>query len=266
MAEVLGHEIWSSDAARDERELLVVAGAFLGGLATDGALALVLGLVRWKVGPELAFDAHPFLTLPCFTIWTHPGATLRRALANDSLRGAVVLCSCAAIFNAWDKASFRSLGDELSLPTILGGGIVCGSLAGIAGLFVGAALFRWVGSLLGGRGSYRQVVEALACPQWIGIWLGLLWIPFLLLFGHEMFTTETPRLDASSWLRGATIWLGTVEIAGAIWSFVVLVRCLGVAHDFAWGKALLTLLIPWAIVLFLAVTCFGAAFLVGRMS
>jgi hypothetical protein len=46
----------------------------------------------------------------------------------------------------------------------------------------------------------------------------------------------------------------------------VLVRCLGVAHDFAWGKALLTLLIPWAIVLFLAVTCFGAAFLVGRMS
>ena len=52
-----------------------------------------------------------------------------------------------------------------------------------------------------------------------------------------------------------------VEVSLALWSVVVLVRCLAVAHGFSNGRAFLALIVPWAVLLFLALTCVGFALL-----
>ena len=72
--------------------------------------------------------------------------------------------------------------------------------------------------------------------------MGLLWIPYLLLFGKEMFTTDMPRVETSVILSVIYTALGAADMAGALWGFVVLLKCLGEAHRFSAWRALVVVL------------------------
>ena len=70
------------------------------------------------------------------------------------------------------------------------------------------------------------------------IWSLLLWIPEVALFGNELFTTATPRLDGSVGLTVLLLSFFVVEAVIAVWAFVVFLKCLGQVQGFSAWKAL----------------------------
>ncbi len=74
----------------------------------------------------------------------------------------------------------------------------------------------------------------------------LFWVPQLLLFGKDMFTTETPRIDSSYLLTGLFWGLAAVEMVIGVWTIVAFLKCLGEVQGFsAWralGSVLLSIL------------------------
>jgi hypothetical protein len=147
----------------------------------------------------------------------------------------IPLAALGGISRVLDIASTHSLADHFPITVILAAALVLGSLSGIIGVnFVGGQL-RLVGGWLGGVANVQQVRAAVAWGQLPSLYASLLWIPSLVLFREELYTTLTPRLDVNPALAIALISIRLVAFVCAIWSIVVSCKCLGEVHGFsAW--------------------------------
>jgi hypothetical protein len=76
----------------------------------------------------------------------------------------------------------------------------------------------------------------------------LLWVPELLLFGEELFTEATPRLDADPGLQALLLAFVAAELLAVLWAFVLFLKCLGQVQDFSAWRALLNLLLPGVLI------------------
>ena len=181
-------------------------------------------------------DAHTLN--PWFTLWTEPRATIQQIVDSDPRRFVLVLAALGGFFEALDRASARSMGDTLEMPVIFGIALVFGPLGGLVTLYLGAALIGWTGRWIGGRASYEQIRAAIAWSSVPLLWLQLIWIPELLLFGSEMFTTEMPSTQATPSLAILLFFFGVVQLIGLVWFFVVYLKSLGQVQQFSAWKAL----------------------------
>jgi hypothetical protein len=135
-------------------------------------------------------------------MWTRPRATIAQIVQRDPTHMVLVLAAIAGFGQALDRASMRSAGDTLGLPTIFVAAAVAGPVDGLVTLYLGSLLLRLTGSWIGGKASGEQIRAAMA---WSGvplIWALLLWIPELAIFGTELFTTATPRMDENAGIFG----------------------------------------------------------------
>lgn len=186
---------------------------------------------------------------PFISIWTKPRETIRQIVETDPKKYVLVLAMLAGVSQVLDRLSTRNYGDSLPVVAILAIGLVLGPIAGIISLYFGGALYRWSGSLLGGQASSEEVRAAIAWSSVPTIFALPLWIPQLLIFGKELFTRETPNIDANPVLLVIFLSFAFIEIVIGIWGFVVLLKCLGEVNKFSAWKALGSLLIGSLIVL-----------------
>ena len=202
---------------------------------------------------------------PWFSIWMQPRATMQQILDTDPARMVLMLAIIAGFFEALDQAVIQDLGDRMaSWQSVVFSCAIGGPLSGVFGLFVGGYLLRKTGSWLGGSASVREVRAAIAWGSIPMIWLGLLWIPNIALFGDECFTSFTPRLDEDPVLAYAMLFLGLIELIGGIWAIVISLKCLGQAHNFsAWRALGSILLVILVFVGFLVVPIAALLFLFG---
>jgi hypothetical protein len=194
---------------------------------------------------------------PWITIWNKPRATIQQIVDTNPKHLVLVLAAISGFSETLDRACTRSTGDHLAWPIIILIAAIIGPIGGIITLYIGGALIRWTGSWIGGNASSQNVRAALAWSSVPIIWDLLLWIPELILFGQELFTSETPIIDASLSLTLIFLGFGTIEITIGTWTIVVFLKCLGQAQGFsAWkalGNVILTLLViivPIVIIIF----------------
>jgi hypothetical protein len=184
---------------------------------------------------------------PWFSMWVKPRATIQQIIDGNPERFVLILAAIAGFSETLDRSSWQSLGDKMELPMILAMAAVAGPFFGIVKLYMGGALLRWTGGWLGGKASPQHIRAAMAWSNVPVIWAMILWIPLLALFGSELFTTETPGLDANEYLMYALIALGVIGFGVGVWAFAVFLKCLGQVQGFsAWkalGNTLLALLI-----------------------
>ncbi len=175
---------------------------------------------------------------PWISMWLHPRRTICQIVDTDPDRAVLLLAAIAGIGKVLDKASTKSSGDLISFPSIFLLAVILGPLSGIISLYIGGALLRWTGRWIGGRADARDIRCAIAWSSVLAIWAMLLWIPELLLFGKEMFTSKTPNIDASIALT-TLLWIFIIlEIVLGLWTFVVFLKCLGEVQGFSAWKAL----------------------------
>jgi hypothetical protein len=163
---------------------------------------------------------------------------MRQILDSNPERLVVPLAAIGGIARALDRTSLKFAGDGLPSSGVLAAATIVGALSGIIFVYLYGFLVHWTGGWFQGRGSAAQVRAALAWPNVIAAWALLLWIPGILLFGTELFTRETPVLDANPPLFSGFILFQLLELAVAAWFVVVFLKCVGEAQGFSAWKAL----------------------------
>ncbi len=195
---------------------------------------------------------------PWTSIWTRPRETIREIVFSNPTRSVLLLTALAGFSTALDNASIASMGDTLDLVMIFGIVAIVGPIGGIIGLYIGAALLRWMGMWIGGAASSMDIRAAMAWSNVPIIWALLLWIPKFFLFGRELFTSDTPKIDASERLIYSFLGFGVIEVLVSIWAFIIFLKCLGEVQGFSAWKALgNTLLAGLAPIVLIVITLFG---------
>jgi hypothetical protein len=186
---------------------------------------------------------------PFLTIWTRPRATIRGIIETDPTYRVIALTSASGIVGALNNAAQRNAGDRLPLSAILGMAIVLGPIGGLIGLYIGAWFVGLSGRWLGGRADSEEVRAALAWSAAPTLVVIPIWIIQLAVFGHEMFTSATPSVEANPALYILVITTAVAEFALAIWSFVILLKTLGEVQGFSAWRALGSMLLITLIIL-----------------
>jgi hypothetical protein len=180
---------------------------------------------------------------PWQTIWTRPRDTMRSILDSDPEYLVFLLAILLGIADAIARASTKSLGDMFTVPAVIALSVIMGPIGGLMLLYGAGAFIKWTGKFLGGQGSYVQIRAAFAWSSVPLIWGLLLWIPGIAMFGDEVFTRETPRIDSNFGLLAAYTGWNMLHVVAFVWSFVIFLKCLAEAQQYSMWRALLNVLL-----------------------
>jgi uncharacterized membrane protein YidH (DUF202 family) len=218
-------------------------------------------LVRTAAGHTRGID--PTAENPFLTIWTRPRATIRGIVDTNPFLHVVPLAMAGGVVQAIDRAIQRNAGDAFSLPAIIALAVFLGPIGGLIGLFVGGWFTRTAGRWLGGHATPEQVRAAIA---WSFIPV-LATIPILIIqigfFGRDLFTQSNVTVDSDRFLAVVLMVTGVLEAVLGIWSFVILLKCVGEVQGFSAWKALGSLILI-GLVIFVPIMLLVILFLASR--
>ncbi|MDF2927568.1 MAG: hypothetical protein K0R57_6482 [Paenibacillaceae bacterium] len=188
---------------------------------------------------------------PWLSVWVRPRKTVRAFLDSaEPEKGMIPIAMLSGIINALNRASVRNLGDDTGLLSIFVVAILGGAFFGIIGLYLGSAIIKITGGWIGGQGEYSELRAAFTrginVPT---VLIGTLWVPELLLFGADMFTSEMPSLAGSPVLYAIYCFFILLELVFGVWGFIISMKSIGEAHRFSAVKAFWSVLIPGGILL-----------------
>ena len=191
------------------------------------------------VTPDLRLESQDSLPdefKPFQTIWFHPRRTIRQLIATNPNYHVYTLVCIEGIGQSLDRASGNNSGDTISMLAILMIALVFGPIGGLFSLFFGSVLIRWAGKLQGGQATFQEIRTAMAWGAVPAVVSILIWGPDLLLFGSEMFTELTPRMDAQPSLWTIFFAFRAVEISLGVWSLFLICNTLAEVQGFrsAW--------------------------------
>lgn len=186
---------------------------------------------------------------PFTQIWIKPRQVIRQILNSNSSKYVILLAMIGGISQVLDNASIRNNGDKLDYPYILLIALIGGPLGGILSLYVSSALIKWTGNWIGGRGTFKEIRIANAWSNVPTMWALLLWIPQIILFGRETFTSKTPIIDSNLVLKVIYLFLSFVELVIGLWIISINIKCIGEAQQFSSWKALANIILSWAVIL-----------------
>jgi hypothetical protein len=181
---------------------------------------------------------------PWISIWTKPRATIQQIVDTNPQKSVILLACLEGFAGSLDHARFyRSLGDKYDWPIIFAQAAIIGPIAALIALYFVAAMMSWTGKWIGGKAPPRNIRAALAWSGVPKIWALILWIPQLILFGQELFTTERPGIQANPFFWFMFLGFRVILITIVIWAFVVHLKCLAQVQGFSIWKVLYNLIL-----------------------
>lgn len=194
---------------------------------------------------------------PPGSIWYRIREVIGEELEYTSKLQLFCLIVAFGIAFSLDNASIRDLGDRFSLGKILAISVFVGPFIGGLYWLIISSVLHWTSRLLGGTGTWRETRTAVAWSTAVYSAKLVLWIPQLLLFGHEMFTSTTPRIDSSLFLLTLIFLFGLLETILQVVFIIVLSNSLGLAHRFSAWRGFGALVLPVAaLIVFIALLLF----------
>lgn len=202
---------------------------------------------------------------PLISIWYKPRKTIRKIISTHPTHLVIVFAVLAGIGQAINRAVQKSPGDAFSLWELIGMCIIGGSIGGIFYLYIAGGLFRWTGSWFGGQASSEDVRAAIAWSTVPATVSNFLWIPLIIVYGHEMFTIYTISVYTNPRLSFFIIVVGLIQYWLTIWSLILYVICISEVHQISGWKTIgsllsggLVLVLPVSLIVYLSqVITFG---------
>lgn len=173
---------------------------------------------------------------PFKSVWISPRETVRRIISeNPSLHVTLLVC-LYGIGQVLGRASMKNLGDRAPLELIIPLALILGPLMGLLSLWIFSHLIRVSGIWLRGIGNREHIKAAMAWGYVPSVFALVLWIPELFLFGVELFTEETPRIDADPLLWNLLGLFLAIEGIFTIWSVILISNSIAEVQGFrsAW--------------------------------
>ena len=164
-------------------------------------------------------------TLDLFsTLWgvvESPGATLRRIALSRHKNYVIALGCLAGVAMVYGGLWYRNMGPGFAnIATLLGTGLLVGPPLGIAFLAAASAATLLIGRILGGHGSFRNVVAVLAYALVPTVFSLFFVFPAeIALFGIYFFGNNPPPMVIN---RLAYLFLVGLDGGAVLWSCLLL--------------------------------------------
>lgn len=196
-------------------------------------------------------------------IWTSPRLVFKYLNDNRYDKYVTVLLVFAGITRTFDRASTKSMGDDMSLAAVIGFSIILGGLLGWITYYIYAAAMCWTGKWLGGIGDTKSLLRMIAHAMIPSIVALIFLIPQIVLFGNSLFQSEMDIY--SNGIVATIIFFVTVliEITLGIWTVVIFVIGISEVQQLSIGRSILNMLLPALIIVFPIMLI---AFIVGSIS
>jgi hypothetical protein len=139
-----------------------------------------------------------------------------------------------------------------ALAVAIGACAIVGPIGGLIYLYLYGWLFRITGRWLGGNAYPTEVRAAVAWSAVPRLWWGATFLVLqLILTGYVLYANSANLYVSTSALLGTLIVFGLGATIVAIWSSVILIKCLGEVHTFsawrAFGAVLITGIIVYVV-------------------
>lgn len=181
-----------------------------------------------------------------------PKSTIRRAMDETSTNLLFVLIALFGITLFLEQAMNRNSGDTTSTFIIIILSIVIGPIVGGISWFLSSLCTYGVARLFGGVASFRETREASAWATVAYTTKLALFIPMLLIFREENFTSNTPDIDSSVFLALLFFVALTVSLVMSIYYFIVYSKIIGEIHEIdSWKGFVSIILVPVVFILLL---------------
>lgn len=202
------------------------------------------------------FDVQEELTdRQIFTlIWHSPTRVFKFLTKKEYDTHTILLLVLSGIVEAFLRNIDQESANSLSVPMIFVFCIILGGAFGWIGKFIFSYFILWSGKLLKGKAEVKDLIRVMAYSSIPRITVLLLILIQLLVYGTDIFS-GTPYLENAE-LSSIVIFYGInfLQLILAIWSFVIMVAGIAVAHRFSLLKAFFSVLIPFFVIVLLGFT------------
>jgi hypothetical protein len=203
-------------------------------------------------------DNPTILDNPWIGIWTRPRKTIREIVDRDPTYRVITLAAWAGALTTLNSMLGMTLGAApFSLPasvlpylpilTLLSPFL--GAAFGILGLYATAFVMDWSGRTLGGVGNALTVRAAVA---WSGVpQICVSILTLIILVGAVAWHVPARSIPPSNGLLEAAAdplaLTDGIETVISIWSFILMLLCVGEVHRFSVWRTLTAFLLPGVI-------------------
>jgi hypothetical protein len=186
---------------------------------------------------------------PWTAIWLHPRETIRAIINFNPKFRFILLSIIYGLPMAFNTAQNYSLSEAIPLWAIVGGAILlCGFLGALA-ITIGSALLTWTGKWIGGKGSFDKVRCAVAWSSGVpSCVIVVTWAVLIATFGPQAFSRMFAETPFVGYQAGIVFLVFLIESIVWVWSLIMLFKTLGEVHGFSAWKAVLNVIIAFAIV------------------
>ena len=122
--------------------------------------------------------------------------------------------------------------------------LVAGAVIGLVGWLIVGSVYHGMARLFGGVGTWKETLLGVAWCSIPYVAKSVLWIPQLLIFGREMFTSQTPLIDSNIVFMALFYFFGLIELVFFVWYYVVLSHGMGEIHGFSAWKGFVSVVLP----------------------
>lgn len=182
-------------------------------------------------------------------IWTSPRRIFKFINDNQYDKYVTILLLLAGISKAFDKASLRNMGDDMSIWAIVGICIVGGGLFGWISIYIYAALINWTGNWLKANGNTNSILRILAYAM-VPSTVALVFLtPQIAIYGNELFKSEGD-ITSADWLSNVFAYGSMLlEFILAMLSIIFCVIGISEVQKLSIGHSIINLLLPITLIL-----------------
>jgi hypothetical protein len=207
------------------------------------------------------------LDYPWIAIWMSPRETIKKIVDRDPTHQVIMLGALSGALVMLNSLLSAALGFTPTplpaplvpyLPILTFASPFIGAVFGIVGLYATAFVMDWAGRVLGGVGNAVTVRAAVAWSEVPQICLAVAML--LILLGTGVWQALVPSLPdpnaaaaaAAAAANPFTVTRG-IEAIISIWSFILMLHCVGAVHRFSAWRALAAFLLPGAALVVIAI-------------
>lgn len=199
------------------------------------------------------------LDYPWIAIWMSPRETIKKIVERDPTHQVIMLGALSGALVMLDSMLSAALGFTPTplpaplvpyLPILTFASPFLGAVFGIVGLYLTAFMMDWAGRALGGVGNAVTVRAAVAWSEVPQICLGVAML--LILLGTGVWQALIPSLpdpNAAAAAAAANPFTATrgIEAIISLWSFILMLHCVGAVHRFSAWRSLGAFVLPGAV-------------------
>lgn len=184
---------------------------------------------------------------PFIAVWKEPKNTIRYMIDNKKVGYGVLLVILSAISTAVFGFADTGLLASFSLPVILLLSMMVAVIIGFISWGIAAVFYTWIGKLLGGKGTIRNMSFAVAASLIPSVWTMPLGLIAVVLYGKDLFNEPVGNLALTNMSFGFYALYNLLLLATSIYGLVILSKGIGIVHNFSTLRGLGTIMIFMAI-------------------